>query len=73
VGWIEQQEEEDEMAAGFKKFELKKTRSWGALLAILFLIVWKNWLMTSKIVGSLILGVDFYNIYLIFLHTKNQL
>jgi hypothetical protein len=27
--------------------------------------------MTNLIVGYLILGVDFYNIYLVFLHIKN--
>jgi hypothetical protein len=39
-------------------------------ICVSFLVFWKNWLMTSWIINYLILGVDFYNIYFIFLYTK---
>jgi hypothetical protein len=40
------------------------------LFVLLFLNFWKSWLMTNWIVDYLILVIDFYNIYLAFLHTK---
>jgi hypothetical protein len=46
-------------------------RQRSCLFVLLLLSFWKNWLMTCWIADYLILGVDFYNLYLIFLHTKN--
>jgi hypothetical protein len=41
------------------------------LFVPLLLIFWKSWLITNWIVDCLILGVEFYNIYLVFLHIKS--
>jgi hypothetical protein len=58
---------------GQHSWSSRLTSSFFRLCLFVFLLFsfWKSWLMASWIVGCLILGVGFCNIYLIFLHTKN--